>query len=141
MPASTGQTVAAFLRWSSDPATFEEVRRYQLHLGSSAVGVPIINQSISTLRFFFKITLRRHDIVEHTHFIQEPRRLAGDAERGGVARLLDAARGPNTSPPLARLKRSFTGNSRILAATAGRSSVSAASTAFTSCLTAPQVPA
>jgi integrase/recombinase XerD len=50
------------------------VRRYQLHLGSSALGVPI-DQSISTLRFFFKITLRRHDIVEHTHFIQEPRRL------------------------------------------------------------------
>jgi integrase/recombinase XerD len=51
------------------------VRRYQLHLGSSAVGVPIIDQSISTLRFFFNITLRRHDIVEHTHIIQEPRRL------------------------------------------------------------------
>jgi integrase/recombinase XerD len=38
------------------------------------IGVPI-DQSISTLRFFFKITLRRHDIVKHTHFIQEPRRL------------------------------------------------------------------
>jgi integrase len=33
------------------------------------------NQTISTLRFFFRVTLKRHDIVEHTHFIHEPRKL------------------------------------------------------------------
>jgi hypothetical protein len=41
----------------------------------SGVGVPTLNQTVSTLRFFFRVTLRRYDIVEHTHFIHEPRKL------------------------------------------------------------------
>jgi hypothetical protein len=44
---------AAFLGRSPDMATFEDVRRYQLHLAASGVGVPTINQTVSTLRFFF----------------------------------------------------------------------------------------
>ena len=52
------------------------MRRYQLHLASRGVGVPTINQAVTTLRFFFKVTLRRHEIVEHTHFIHVPRDLA-----------------------------------------------------------------
>ena len=63
---------AAFLGRSPDMASFEDVRRYQLHLATSGVGVPTINQTVSTLRFFFRVTLKRHDIVEHTHFIHEP---------------------------------------------------------------------
>ncbi len=51
------------------------MRRYQLHLAASGVGVPTINQTVSTLRFFFKVTLKRHDIVEHTHVIHELRKL------------------------------------------------------------------
>ena len=35
----------------------------------SGVGVPTLNQTVSTLRFFY------YDIVEHTHFIHEPRKL------------------------------------------------------------------
>jgi site-specific recombinase XerD len=65
---------ATFLGRSPDTATFEDVRRYQLHLAASGVGVPTLNQAVSTLRFFFRITLRRHDIVEHTHFIHEARK-------------------------------------------------------------------
>ena len=65
---------AAFVGRSPDTATFEDVRRYQLHLAASGVGVPTINQTVSTLRFFFRVTLRRYDIVEHAHFIHEPRK-------------------------------------------------------------------
>ena len=54
---------AAFLGRSPDTASFEDVRRYQLHLTVSGVGIPTINQTISTLRFFFKVTLGRSDIV------------------------------------------------------------------------------
>src|ERR1700688_150682 len=57
---------AAFLGRSPDTASFEDVRRYQLHLATSGAGVPTLNQSVSTLRFFFKITLGRTDIVNHT---------------------------------------------------------------------------
>jgi integrase/recombinase XerD len=84
---------AAFLGRSPDMASFEDVRRYQLHLAVSGVGVPTLNQTISTLRFFFRVTLKRHDIVEHTHFIHEPRKLPVVLSPEEVARLLDAAPG------------------------------------------------
>ena len=69
------------------------MRRYQLHLTASGVGVPTLNQTVSTLRFFFKVTLRRHDIVEHTHFIHEARKLPVVLSPEEVARLLDPAPG------------------------------------------------
>jgi len=84
---------AAFLGRSPDTATFEDVRRYQLHLAASGVGVATLNQTVSTLRFFFRVTLRRHDIVEHTHFIHEARKLPVVLSPEEVARLLDAAPG------------------------------------------------
>jgi integrase/recombinase XerD len=84
---------AAFLGRSPDTASFEDVRRYQLHLAADGVGVSTLNQTVSTLRFFFKVTLRRHDIVEHTHVIHEPRKLPVVLSPEEVARLLDAAPG------------------------------------------------
>jgi site-specific recombinase XerD len=84
---------AAFLGRSPDRASFEDVRRYQLHLAASGVGVPTINQTVSTLRFFFKVTLKRHEIVEHTHVIHEARKLPVVLSVEEVARLLDAAPG------------------------------------------------
>ncbi|WP_247495003.1 tyrosine-type recombinase/integrase [Bradyrhizobium sp. 164] len=83
----------AVLGRSPDTASFEDVRRYQLHLAASGVGVPTINQTVSTLRFFFKVTLKRHEIVEHTHVIHEPRKLPVVLCPEEVARLLDAAPG------------------------------------------------
>jgi integrase/recombinase XerD len=87
---------AAFLGRSPDTASFEDVRRYQLHLAASGAGVPTINQSVSTLRFFFKITLGRADIVNHTQFIHVPRKLPVVLSPEEVARFLDAAPGLNS---------------------------------------------
>jgi integrase/recombinase XerD len=84
---------AAFLGRSPDTASFEDVRRYQLHLTVSGVGIPTINQTISTLRFFFKVTLGRSDIVNHTQFVHEPRKLPVILSPQEVARFLDAAPG------------------------------------------------
>jgi integrase/recombinase XerD len=84
---------AAFLGRSPDTARFEDVRRYQLHLAESGVGVPTLNQTVATLRFFFRITLKRHEIVEHTTFIHEPRKLPVVLSPQEVARLLNAAPG------------------------------------------------
>src|ERR1700716_2654465 len=83
----------AFLGRSPDAASFEDVRRYQLHLAGSGVGVPTFNQTVATLRFFFRVTLKRHDIVEHTTFIHEPRKLPVVLSPEEVARFLDAAPG------------------------------------------------
>jgi site-specific recombinase XerD len=69
------------------------VRRYQLHLAARGVGVPTLNQTVATLRFFFRVTLKRHEIVEHTTFVHEPRKLPAVLSPEEVARLLDAAPG------------------------------------------------
>src|SRR5882757_11107006 len=83
----------AYLGRSPETASSEDVRRYQLHLTASGVGVPTLNQTVSTLRFFFKVTLGRPDLVEHTHFIREPRKLPVVLSPEEVVRLLDAAPG------------------------------------------------
>jgi integrase/recombinase XerD len=40
---------------SSDTASSEDARSYQLHLTAHGVGVPTVNQTVSTLRFYFKV--------------------------------------------------------------------------------------
>jgi len=69
------------------------VRRYQLHLSASGVGIPTLNQTVSTLRFFFKVNARRPDLVERTAFVREPRKLPVVLSPEEVVRLLDAAPG------------------------------------------------
>jgi integrase/recombinase XerD len=82
---------AAYLGRSPDTASSEDVRRYQLHLAASGVGIPTLNQTVSTLRFFFKVTLGRPDLVERTAFVHEPRKLPVVLSPEEVARLLEAA--------------------------------------------------
>src|SRR5206468_12187341 len=78
---------------SPDTASFEDIRRFQLHVAASGVGVGVINRTASALRFFFRVTLGRYAIVEHTHFIHEPRKLPVVLSLEEVARLLKAAPG------------------------------------------------
>jgi site-specific recombinase XerD len=59
---------AAFLGRSPATASFEDVRRFQLHLAASGAHIPILNHTVAALRFFFRVTLRRSDIIEHTTF-------------------------------------------------------------------------
>ena len=89
-----------YLGRSPDTASSEDVRRYQLHLTASGVGVPTVNQTVSTLRFFFKVTLGRPDLVERTAFVREPRKLPVVLSPEEVARLLDAAPALKYKAPL-----------------------------------------
>ena len=84
---------SAFLGASPDKASFEDVRRYRLHLASSGVGVPTINHSLTALRFLFMVTLRQPDVVVQVPFVREPRRLPVVLSPEEVARLLEAAPG------------------------------------------------
>jgi integrase/recombinase XerD len=76
---------------SADKATAEDVRRYQLWLASIGTTVPTINVSATALRFFFKVTLRRHDLAEELVSTREPRRLPVVLSSQEVGRLLAAA--------------------------------------------------
>src|SRR4030081_1412077 len=84
---------AAFLGRSPGTASFEDVRRFQLYLAANGADTPTLNHTVSALRFFFRVTLKRYAIVEHTRFIHEPRRLPLVLSAEEVARLLDAAPG------------------------------------------------
>jgi site-specific recombinase XerD len=89
----TIKDLAVFLGRSPDTASFEDVRRYQLHLARSGVGVPTLNHAVATLRFFFKVTLGRREIEDHTQFVHKPRKLPVVLSPEEVARLLSAASG------------------------------------------------
>jgi site-specific recombinase XerD len=84
---------SAFIGASPDKASFEDLRRYQLHLVSSGVGAPTINHTMTALRFLFRVTLRRPQVVARLPFIREPRKLPVVLSPEEVARLLDAAPG------------------------------------------------
>lgn len=85
---------ADYLGRPPDTATPEELRGFQLHLTRNGAGVPTINNTISALRFFFKVTLGRDGIDRCTQFVHEPRKLPVVLSPPEVARLLDCAPGP-----------------------------------------------
>ena len=82
---------ADFLGRSADKATAEDVHRYQLWLASIGTSVGTANVSATALRFFFKVTLKRHDLAEELISTREPRRLPVVLTPEEVGRLLAAA--------------------------------------------------
>src|SRR5271167_2413467 len=84
---------ATFLGRSPDAAKSDDVRRFRLHLTSSGAGTPKINATVAALRFFFKVTLDRADLVKHLSFIHEPRKVPVVLSPEEVARFLEAAPG------------------------------------------------
>ena len=90
---------SAFLGASPDRASFEDLRRYQLHLVASGAGSPTINYTVTALRFLFIVTLRKPQVVIRLPFIREPRKLPIVLSPEEVARLLDAAPGLKSPRP------------------------------------------
>ena len=65
---------AAFLGRSPDAATAEDLRLFQLHMAKTHVSPWTINATIVALRFFFRVTLERDDLVRRLTLVREPRR-------------------------------------------------------------------
>jgi site-specific recombinase XerD len=85
--------LAICLGRSPDTASFEDVRRFQLYLATNGAHIPILNHTVAALRFFFRVTLKRSDIIELMTSIHVPRKLPVLLSPEEVARLLDAAPG------------------------------------------------
>src|SRR5438105_14645458 len=66
---------SAFLGASPETASFEDLRRYQLHLVASGAGVPTINHAVTALRFLFLVTLRKLHVVARLPLVREPHKL------------------------------------------------------------------
>jgi site-specific recombinase XerD len=73
--------------------TFEDVRRYQLHLLESGLTPASVNGAMVGLRFFFRVTLHRPEALEYIAMAREPQRLPVVLSPDEVARLLEGAPG------------------------------------------------
>lgn len=92
--------LAAFLKRAPDTATAEELRAFQLHLTTSGANPPVINATVTALRFFFKTTLDKPETTRHLVFVHEPRKLPRVLPPEDVLRLLEAAPNPKSKAAL-----------------------------------------
>jgi len=68
--------LAAFLGRSPDTANTEDLRRFQFHLRQTGVPAPTVNATVSALRFFFRVTVDRPEVVRHLAIV--PKRRQGN---------------------------------------------------------------
>jgi integrase/recombinase XerD len=83
--------LAAFLKRSLDTASLEDIRRFQLHLAEADVSICTRNRIMTGLRFLFRVTLRRLDLVEEIYHIREPEKLPLVMSTDEMKRLLAVA--------------------------------------------------
>jgi integrase/recombinase XerD len=77
-------------RQSPDRLDLEEVRVYQVHLVSRGVAWATLNQVVSSLRFFFGVTLGRKDLPERIAYARRPKTLPVILSPEEVAIFLEA---------------------------------------------------
>ena len=82
--------LAEFLGHSPAKASAEDLRLFQLHLVKTGLGSPAINSHISALRFFFEVTLNRHDVMTKMSLVHEPRRLPAVMSPEEVTQVINA---------------------------------------------------
>jgi integrase/recombinase XerD len=87
------KSFAAFLGRSPDTASAEDLRLFQQHMTKTHVSPGVINATVVALRFFFKVTLERDDLIRRLTLVSEPRRVPVVLSPEEVARLLTAAPG------------------------------------------------
>ena len=86
--------LTAFLGRSPDTADAEDLRRFQFHLRQTGVPAPTVNATVSALRFFFRVTVDRPEVVRHLAIVPKAHRLPVVLSPEEVARLLEAASEP-----------------------------------------------
>lgn len=64
--------LADFLQRSPATATADDLRRFQLQLATSDVSAGTINCTIAGLRFFFKVTLDRPQVLKYISLVHQP---------------------------------------------------------------------
>jgi integrase/recombinase XerD len=69
------QRFAAFLKRSPETATFEDIRRFQLHLAETGVSICTRNCIMTGVRFLFRVTLRRLDLAAEIYHIRAPQKI------------------------------------------------------------------
>src|SRR5271154_3499395 len=75
---------------SPDRLGLEEVRAFQVHLVSTGVSWPGLNQTVCALRFFYGVTLGRAAVPERIPHAREPQKLPVVLSADEVARFLQS---------------------------------------------------
>jgi integrase/recombinase XerD len=70
----------------------EDVRTFQLHLLQQRATWSLYNQTVCALRFLYRVTLGRPDVVETIPYGKRPKTLPGVLSAEEVVRLIEAAR-------------------------------------------------
>ena len=65
---------AAFLKRAPDTATSDDIRRFQLHLAETGMSICNRNRIMTGVKFLFRVTLRRLDLVAEIYHLREPQR-------------------------------------------------------------------
>ena len=82
---------AAFLKRSPETATFEDIRRFQLHLAETGVSICTRNCIMTGLRFLFRVTLRRLDLANELYHLRAPQKIPLVISTDQAKRLLAVA--------------------------------------------------
>src|SRR5437867_7054274 len=82
---------AAFLKRSPETATFEDIRRFQLHLAETGVSICTRNIIMTGLRFLFRGTLRRLDLAAEMYHLRAPQKIPLVISTDEAKRLLAVA--------------------------------------------------
>ena len=83
---------ATFLKRSPDTATCEDIRLFQLHLAETGVSITTRNQTMTGIKFLFRVTLRRLDLAEEIYHLGEPQKIPVILSSTEIKRLLLMAR-------------------------------------------------
>lgn len=84
--------LATFLGKSPAQATREDLRLFQLHLVQTGTTHGVINVIVSALRFFYRTTLDKAEIVEKTRYVPVLRKLPIVLTAQEVSRLISVAK-------------------------------------------------
>ena len=82
---------AAFHKRSPDTATAEDIRRFQLHLSETGASICNRNRIMTGVKFLFRVTLRRPDLVTEIYHLREPQKIPLVMSQDETRRLLAVA--------------------------------------------------
>ena len=85
--------VSKFSRYfgrSPDKLTLDDVHAFQVHLVSTGISWPGLNQTVCALRFFYGVTLGEGAVPERIPYAREPRKLPIVLSADEVVRFLEA---------------------------------------------------
>ncbi len=82
---------AAWLRRSPETATPDDVKGFQQYLIESGMSICTRNQTMTGVKFLFRVTLRRHDLVAEIFHLREPDRVPLVLSQKEIKRILAMA--------------------------------------------------